>query len=184
MDWHPEDERRWVVARVRAGEPITGVAAALGRSRQWLYTWLTRAATGGERLGAGSLAPRHPSAPGHPGRGRSGRAAGAAGTVQPGPAVWGAEYLLALGGAGPHPTPLGSYHQPHSGAPRVDPPTDGPLKRSLLSTRNDCQVFRLLSADRQLSRIESAIDIGNDRTDSSECRISNTQRVPEIRMMN
>lgn len=46
MDMHPEDERRWAVARVQAGEPITAVAAALRRSRQWVYTWLARAATG------------------------------------------------------------------------------------------------------------------------------------------
>ncbi len=46
MRTDPEDERRWAVARVHAGEPVTTVAASLGRSRQWVYTWLARAAGG------------------------------------------------------------------------------------------------------------------------------------------
>lgn len=46
MKWHPEDERRWAVARVEAGDPVATVAAALRRSRDWVYTWLTRARTG------------------------------------------------------------------------------------------------------------------------------------------
>jgi transposase InsO family protein len=46
MKWYPADERRWAVARVEAGDPVTTVAAALGRSRDWVYTWLTRARTG------------------------------------------------------------------------------------------------------------------------------------------
>lgn len=46
MKRHPEDERRWAVARVEAGDPVATVAVALGRSRDWLYTWLTRARTG------------------------------------------------------------------------------------------------------------------------------------------
>jgi hypothetical protein len=32
------------VDRVQAGEPVTAVAASLGRSRQWVYNWLARAA--------------------------------------------------------------------------------------------------------------------------------------------
>lgn len=46
MRRHPEDERRWAVARVEAGDPVTTVAVALGRSRDWVYTWLTRARSG------------------------------------------------------------------------------------------------------------------------------------------
>lgn len=46
MKRHPEDERRWAVARVEAGDPVTTVAVALGRSRDWVYTWLTRARSG------------------------------------------------------------------------------------------------------------------------------------------
>jgi hypothetical protein len=42
----PEEERRWAVARVQAGEAITTVAAALHRSRRWVYTWLARASSG------------------------------------------------------------------------------------------------------------------------------------------
>ncbi len=44
MRTHPEDERREAVARVHAGEPISAIAASLGRSRRWVYTWLARAA--------------------------------------------------------------------------------------------------------------------------------------------
>ena len=44
--WHPEDERRWAVARGEAGAPVATVAAALRRSRDWGYPWLTRARTG------------------------------------------------------------------------------------------------------------------------------------------
>ena len=46
MKWHPEDERRWAVARVEAGDPVATVAAALHHSRDWVYTWCTRARTG------------------------------------------------------------------------------------------------------------------------------------------
>lgn len=46
MKWHPADERRWAVARVETGDPVATVAAALRRSRDWVYTWLTRARTG------------------------------------------------------------------------------------------------------------------------------------------
>ena len=46
MRRHPEDERRWAVARVEAGDPVTTVAAALGRSREWVYGWLGRARSG------------------------------------------------------------------------------------------------------------------------------------------
>ena len=46
MRTHPEDERRRAVARVQAGESITAVSASLGRSRQWVYTWLARATVG------------------------------------------------------------------------------------------------------------------------------------------
>jgi len=46
MKWHPEDERRWAVARVEAGDPVATVAATLHRSRDWVYLWLTRARTG------------------------------------------------------------------------------------------------------------------------------------------
>jgi transposase InsO family protein len=46
MKRHPEDERRWAVVRVEAGAPVTAVAMALGRSRDWVYTWLTRARSG------------------------------------------------------------------------------------------------------------------------------------------
>jgi len=47
MTRHPEDERRWAVARVEAGTPVATVAATLGRSREWVYRWLARA-QGGE----------------------------------------------------------------------------------------------------------------------------------------
>ena len=43
MKWQPEDERRWAVARIEAGDPVTAVAAALGRSRTWVYRWVARA---------------------------------------------------------------------------------------------------------------------------------------------
>ncbi|MFA5027583.1 MAG: helix-turn-helix domain-containing protein [Candidatus Methylomirabilota bacterium] len=43
MRWQPEDERRWAVARIDAGDPVTAVAAALGRSRTWVYRWVARA---------------------------------------------------------------------------------------------------------------------------------------------
>jgi putative transposase len=43
MKWHPEDERRWAVTRIEAGDPVTTVAAALRRSRTWVYRWLARA---------------------------------------------------------------------------------------------------------------------------------------------
>ncbi len=46
MGQTPEEERHWAVARVQTGETITAVAAALRRSRRWLYTWLARARTG------------------------------------------------------------------------------------------------------------------------------------------
>jgi len=46
MTRHPEDERRWAVARVEAGDPVTTVAVALRRSREWVYVWLTRARSG------------------------------------------------------------------------------------------------------------------------------------------
>ena len=46
MTWHPEDERRWAVARVEAGDPVTTVAVALGRSWEWVYLWLARARSG------------------------------------------------------------------------------------------------------------------------------------------
>jgi transposase InsO family protein len=43
MRWQPEDERRWAVARIDAGDPVTAVAAALGRSRTWVYRGVARA---------------------------------------------------------------------------------------------------------------------------------------------
>jgi len=43
MTRYPEDERRWAVARIEAGDSITTVAARLGRSRPWVYRWLARA---------------------------------------------------------------------------------------------------------------------------------------------
>ena len=43
MRWQPEDERRWAVARIDAGDPVTAVVAALGRSRTWVYRWVARA---------------------------------------------------------------------------------------------------------------------------------------------
>ncbi len=43
MRWHPEDERRWAVARIEAGDPVATVAAALRRSRTWVYRWVARA---------------------------------------------------------------------------------------------------------------------------------------------
>jgi putative transposase len=46
MGWHPEEERRWAVARVQAGDPVTTVAVALGRSRDWVYRWVERAHSG------------------------------------------------------------------------------------------------------------------------------------------
>lgn len=46
MKRHPEDERRWAVARVEAGDPVTTVAARLGRSRPWVYRWLARVQDG------------------------------------------------------------------------------------------------------------------------------------------
>ena len=46
MKRHPEAERRWAVARVEAGDPVTMVAVALGRSRDWVYTWFARARNG------------------------------------------------------------------------------------------------------------------------------------------
>jgi len=46
MKRHPEDERRWAVARVEAGDPVTTVAARLGHSRPWVYRWLARAQDG------------------------------------------------------------------------------------------------------------------------------------------
>jgi transposase InsO family protein len=46
MKWHPEDERRWAVARVEAGDSVASVAAALHRSRDWVYNWLARARSG------------------------------------------------------------------------------------------------------------------------------------------
>jgi transposase len=42
----PEEERRWAVTRVQAGDSITAVAATLQRSRRWVYTWLARASSG------------------------------------------------------------------------------------------------------------------------------------------
>lgn len=46
MRRHPEEERRWAVARVQAGDPVTTVAVALGRSRPWVYRWVERAHSG------------------------------------------------------------------------------------------------------------------------------------------
>lgn len=46
MRRHPEDERRWAVTRVAAGDSVTAVAAALHHSRNWVYTWCARAHTG------------------------------------------------------------------------------------------------------------------------------------------
>jgi len=46
MRRHPEDERRWAVTQVEAGAAVSAVAAALGRSRDWVYTWLSRARSG------------------------------------------------------------------------------------------------------------------------------------------
>ncbi len=45
---HVEEERTQAVARARAGESITAIAASLGRSRQWIYAWLARADEGAE----------------------------------------------------------------------------------------------------------------------------------------
>jgi putative transposase len=47
MKRHPEDERRWAVTQVAAGASVRTVATALGRSREWVYTWLARAQSGG-----------------------------------------------------------------------------------------------------------------------------------------
>ena len=41
-----ECRRTAAVARVEAGDPVATVAAALGRLRDWVYTWLTRARSG------------------------------------------------------------------------------------------------------------------------------------------
>jgi len=46
MTRHPEDERRWAVARIETGDSITTVAARLGRSRPWVYRWVARARDG------------------------------------------------------------------------------------------------------------------------------------------
>jgi len=46
MRRNPADERRWAVARIEAGDPVTTVAARLGRSRPWVYRWLARAQDG------------------------------------------------------------------------------------------------------------------------------------------
>ena len=48
MPRHVEDERTQAVARARAGESITAIAASLGRSRKWVYAWLARADEGEE----------------------------------------------------------------------------------------------------------------------------------------
>lgn len=62
MTRHPEDERRWAVARVEAGDPVTAVAAALGHSREWVYTWLARARSGDPTWPADrSHRPLHPA---------------------------------------------------------------------------------------------------------------------------
>lgn len=46
MGRNPEEERRRAVARVEAGDPVTTVAVALGRSREWVYRWVERAHSG------------------------------------------------------------------------------------------------------------------------------------------
>jgi len=42
-----DDHRGVAVRRYRTGESVCSIATALGRSRQWVYKWLARAATGG-----------------------------------------------------------------------------------------------------------------------------------------
>lgn len=42
-----DDSRGAAVRRYRNGESARSIAATLGRSRQWVYKWLTRAAAGG-----------------------------------------------------------------------------------------------------------------------------------------
>ena len=71
MKRHPADERRWAVARIEAGDPVTTVAARLGRSRPWVYRWLTRAQDGestwaqdrspSSPIASAERAPRQPS---------------------------------------------------------------------------------------------------------------------------
>jgi len=41
-----DEERRLAITRCLAGEDPTSVAASLGRSRRWVYKWLTRHGTG------------------------------------------------------------------------------------------------------------------------------------------
>jgi putative transposase len=41
------NDRERAVRRNRAGEDVTTIAASLGRSRQWVYKWCTRATEGG-----------------------------------------------------------------------------------------------------------------------------------------
>jgi transposase-like protein len=48
MRKHAEEERRRAVARVQAGESVAAIAASLGRSRKWVYTWCARAEAGAE----------------------------------------------------------------------------------------------------------------------------------------
>lgn len=43
---HLGEDRSQAVARARAGESITAIAASLGRSRKWVYAWLARAEEG------------------------------------------------------------------------------------------------------------------------------------------
>ncbi len=45
---HVEEECTQAVARARAGESITAIAASVGRSRKWVYAWLARADEGEE----------------------------------------------------------------------------------------------------------------------------------------
>ena len=46
MKGHAEDEGRWAVARGDLGDLVTMVPVALGRSRDRVNTWLTRARSG------------------------------------------------------------------------------------------------------------------------------------------
>jgi transposase InsO family protein len=52
MSRQREEERAQAVARARAGESITAIAASLGRSRKWVYTWRARAAGADETWAA------------------------------------------------------------------------------------------------------------------------------------
>jgi transposase InsO family protein len=57
------DDRERAVRRYRAGEDVTTIAASLGRSRQWVYKWCTRATEGGVTWAAERSRQPH----GHPG---------------------------------------------------------------------------------------------------------------------